>query len=141
MKVKFSVLGEPQGKGRPRFNKLPNGHVNTSTPEKTVLYENLIITEYRRQCKNAKFGDKDCIYIRIIAYYGIPANTSKKKRWEMENGLIRPTKKPDVDNLAKVVCDALNNVAYHDDKQIVDAQVSKYYSDQPRIEVILQNAI
>lgn len=141
MKIKFSVLGEPQGKGRPRFNRLPNGFVSTNTPEQTVLYENLIVTEYRRQCGKARFGDKDCIYMRIIAYYAIPASTSQKKRREMESGLIRPTKKPDVDNLTKVVCDALNKIAYRDDAQVVDAQVSKYYSDQPRIEVIMQNAI
>jgi len=78
--------------------------------------------------------------MRIIAYYAIPASTSQKKRREMESGLLRPIKKPDVDNLAKVVCDALNKIAYRDDAQVVDAQVSKYYSDQPRIEVIMQNA-
>lgn len=139
MKVKFSVLGEPQGKGRPRFANI-KGKTITRTPQETVIYENLIVTEYRRQVGTAKFDDEDRIYARVIAYYGIPASASKKKRKDMENSLVRPAKKPDADNILKVVCDALNTIAYKDDAQIVDAQVSKYYSNQPRIEVILQTA-
>lgn len=140
MKIKFSVLGEPQGKGRPRFSRLPNGGVATRTPDETMVYENLVVTEYRRQVGTTKFDDQDRVYVRIIAYYGIPASTSKKKRRDMESGLLRPMKKPDADNILKIVCDALNSIAYRDDAQIVDAQVSKYYSIQPRVEVIMQNA-
>ena len=47
---------------------------------------------------------------RIIAYYEIPKSTSKKKRREMLEHRIRPTKKPDWDNIGKIVCDSLNLV-------------------------------
>lgn len=50
---------------------------------------------------------------------------------------IRPTKKPDFDNIGKVICDALNKIAYRDDSQIVDAQVRKFYSDRPRVVVTI----
>lgn len=53
--------------------------------------------------------------------------------------MIRPTKKPDWDNIGKIVTDALNGVAYHDDAQIVDAQVRKFYSKDPRVEIIIQD--
>ena len=56
----------------------------------------------------------------------------------MVAGDIRPTKKPDFDNVTKAVCDALNGVAYDDDSQIVDAMARKFYSEQPRIEVIIK---
>lgn len=58
----------------------------------------------------------------------------------MLDGEIRPTKKPDNDNIVKVVEDALNDVAYKDDKNIVDCVVQKYYSEQPQIIVEMWNA-
>ena len=50
-------------------------------------------------------------------------------------GKIRPTKKPDFDNIAKIVCDSLNTIAYKDDSQVIDGQVRKFYSEKPRIVV------
>lgn len=140
MKVKLTVLGEPRGKGRPRTVRLPNGHSHTYTPDATVLYENLIVTEYRRQCGTARFPDHEMLDMRIAAYYSIPASASKKKQRQMEDREIRPIKKPDMDNVLKVVADALNSVAYRDDTQIVDCQIRKFYSRQPRIEVTILTA-
>ncbi|MEN6487848.1 MAG: RusA family crossover junction endodeoxyribonuclease [Smithella sp.] len=141
MKIKFTVLGEPQGKGRPIFGgKTKAGTPITRTPDKTVFYENLIITEYRRQVGSAKFEDNTNLDMRITAYYTIPASASKKKQKQMENGEIRPTKKPDMDNIVKVVADSLNSIAYRDDAQIVDCQIRKFYSRQPRIEVTILTA-
>ena len=77
--------------------------------------------------------------MRIIAYMRIPNSTSKKKKNLMRRGMIRPTKKPDIDNIFKVVADALNGVAYPDDKSIVDCQVRKFYSDRPRLMVIVRD--
>ena len=53
----------------------------------------------------------------------------------MEAVEIRPVKKPDADNIIKVVADSLNQVAYHDDAEIVRVSLAKYYGRQPRIEV------
>jgi len=139
MKIKFTVLGEPQGKGRPRFANI-KGKVITRTPEETVIYENLIATEYRRQVGSAKFPDNEIIDLRIMAYFTIPASASKKKQKQMEDGEIRPAKKPDMDNIIKVVADSLNQIAYRDDAQIVDCQLRKYYSRQPRIEISIITA-
>lgn len=139
MKVKFTVYGEPQGKGRPRFSKVAN-HVKTRTPDETILYENLIQTEFRRQCGNVRFSDEDQLDMRILAFYQIPSSVSKKKTRQMLDRVIRPTKKPDWDNIGKVVADSLNQVAYRDDAQVVDSKVRKFYSDQPRIEVTIQVA-
>ncbi|CZR99694.1 Endodeoxyribonuclease RusA [Clostridioides difficile] len=54
-------------------------------------------------------------------------------------GLIRPSKKPDLDNIIKSVADSLNGIAYKDDSQIVEVVSKKYYSDKPRVEVILED--
>ena len=110
--VAFTVPGEPTGKARPRVVR---GHA--FTPEKTVLYENLIKTEYERQCGRAIFEGP--VGVTVIAYYSIPKSDSRKKRDLKINGALRPMKKPDADNVLKCICDALNGVAFVDDAQVV----------------------
>lgn len=134
MQIKFTVLGEPQSKGRPKFSR-QGKFVKTYTPDKTVLYENLVKTEYLRQCSGQRFVDKEPLEMRIKAYYAIPASASKKRQQAMEAGEIRPVKRPDADNIIKVVADSLNQLAYHDDAELVRVSLAKYYSRQPRIEV------
>lgn len=140
MKVSFYIPGEPKGKGRPQFSKVGK-FVKARTPDDTVIYENLVKMEYQKQCGNAKFEDDDMLEMRIYAYYSIPKSVSKKKREQMLSGAIRPTKKPDMDNVVKVIADSLNNLCYHDDTQIVDAFVRKYYSDRPRVSVVIQDSL
>ena len=53
---------------------------------------------------------------------------------------IKPTKKPDADNIAKAVCDALNGIACKDDSQVVDLTVRKHYSKFPRVQVFISEA-
>jgi Holliday junction resolvase RusA-like endonuclease len=132
-------MGEPKGKGRPRFSVYA-GHVHTRTPEDTVVYENLIRTEYKYQCGQFKFTDDIPLELRVYVFKSIPKSISQKKRQLMIDGEIRPTTKPDFDNITKAVCDALNGVAYHDDSQIVDSMTRKFYAEQPRIEIIIKQA-
>ncbi len=132
--VRFTVLGEPKGKGRPRFSTQTG---RAFTPKQTVNYETLVHTEYVVQCKGFRFPDDAMLDMRILAYYSVPRSASKKGRALMLEGKIRPTKKPDMDNVMKVVADSLNQVAYRDDTQIVDAQCRKFYSEKPRIEVTI----
>ena len=134
MRTQVCIYGEPQGKGRPRFSTVC-GHVKTRTPDQTVIYENLVKTEYRNQ-SGVRFPDDAMLDVRVMAYY-IPKSISKKKRQAMLDHKVRPTKKPDFDNIGKVICDSLNGIAYRDDAQIVDAQVRKFYSDTPRVVVII----
>ena len=135
MTVQFNIPGEPQGKGRPRFSCV-GGRVRTYTPEKTATYEELVKKEYKRQC-NQHFSDRRLI-MRVWAFYSIPKNTSKKKRADMLEGKIRPSKKPDLDNVLKVIADSLNKVAYDDDKQIVEAYITKFYDAEPHVCVMIE---
>ena len=54
---------------------------------------------------------------------------------EAEAGLILPAVKPDADNLAKAICDAINGVVWKDDVQVVDLTLKKRYSMQPGVAV------
>ena len=136
--VAFTVPGEPQGKGRPRFARAGN-YVRTYTPEKTASYENLVKLEYERQCGGFRFKDDEPIFMFVRAFLSVPKSTSKKKRELMLNGLLVPIKKPDYDNIEKIISDSLNEIAYKDDAQICDALLQKRYSEIPRVEVELHS--
>lgn len=128
----FVILGEPCGKGRPRFSTKTG---RTYTPQKTQNYENLVKMQYALDFGADRFPDKAMLDMSIMAYYGIPKSASKKKQEEMRLGIVRPTKKPDMDNVVKIIADSLNGVAYHDDTQIVDCLCRKFYSESPRVIV------
>lgn len=134
MKIQFVVGGEPKGKERPRF--CHNGQIYT--PKQTTTYEQQIIFDYYKQCGNVKFSEYSQLELSVRAYYKIPKSTSKKRKTAMLSEEIRPTKKPDGDNILKAVADALNGVCYKDDKNIVKMSIEKFYSDVPRIEVVVQ---
>lgn len=133
MAVLFSVPGEPGHKGRPRFTRY--GH--TYTDKKTVEFENLVRVAFAQHVPGHQPYEGQC-RVEIDAYFPIPISTSKKRKALMMDGLIRPTKRPDCDNIAKAVLDALNSVAYNDDKQIIEMLVRKWYSDVPRTIVMIE---
>jgi Holliday junction resolvase RusA-like endonuclease len=135
MKLSFVIPGEPQGKGRPRFTAR-NGFPRAITPEKTASYESLIKAMYWQEYGNLKL-ETGPVSMVIRAYYGIPPSASKRRKAAMIAGEIRPCKKPDVDNVVKVVADSLNGVAYRDDTQIVWLHCEKWYSEKPRVEVVI----
>ncbi|MCC0707369.1 RusA family crossover junction endodeoxyribonuclease [Clostridioides sp. ES-S-0190-01] len=135
MKVFLVIDGEPVGKERPRMNTYAK---RTYTPNKTRDYEDLIKWLYQSKVKHCFDG---YIKMTLRCYYSIAKSNSKKVKEQKRNNVLRPSKKPDIDNVIKVVADSLNEIAYKDDTQIVEVVASKYYSDKPRIEVVLEDAI
>lgn len=132
MRIDFTIPGKPGVKGRPKFMR--NGH--TYTDDKTTAYENLVKLAYM-QAGGAKFEGP--VIMHIDAYFPIPKRASKKLAQEMRDGVIPYTSRPDVDNIAKIVQDALNGIAYNDDGQICNERIIKLYSDVPRVEVCLMD--
>lgn len=132
----FTVYGEPQGKARARTVR-SGGKVHSFTPQKTADYEELVRRAWLASGETGYFN-KTPIAVKILAYFQIPKSVSKKKREEMLDDFERPTKKPDADNIAKIICDGLNGIAYGDDAQVVDLEVTKYWCDgDARVEVTL----
>lgn len=72
------------------------------------------------------------IELTIVFYLPIPKSTSGVKRKQMLNHVILPTVKPDEDNLAYIVTNALKKLVYHDDSQIVSKHVYKLYGTEPK---------
>lgn len=135
----FEIMGMPQGKARARTFYNPKlGKHQSMTPEKTVLYENLIKTSFLAAEHKQTFFDKEPVEMYITAMFPIPKSTTKKDRERIKNKELFPMKKPDADNIAKVICDALNGVAYHDDTQVVRLEVRKVFTEgEPKVIVAM----
>lgn len=127
--IKFIVPGKPQGKARPRFNTYTG---RTYTPSKTGAYEKLIALCFKQAGGKKLSG---AIEIKIDCFYQIAKSHTKATKALMEKGEIQATIKPDLDNIAKAVLDALNGLAFDDDKQVVRLEISKRYDHEARVEV------
>lgn len=134
MEYEFEVPGKITGKGRPRVN---TSTAIAYTPARTKEYEELIkqyfIIKYR-----AIKPLEGRLSVTIKAHFSIPKNTSKLKTEEMLNNTISPVKKPDIDNIAKIVLDALNKLAFKDDNQITKLNVEKMYSEEEKISIKIE---
>jgi len=130
----FSIIGKPFGKQRART--LKSGH--SYNPPETVHYENLVKLSYQQQVDD-KTMFPGALEVSITAFFPIPESYSNKKKEACRTNQIRPTTKPDCDNIAKIVCDALNKIAYNDDSQIVEIKIRKFYSDVPQVDVFMQD--
>lgn len=120
----FIVDGKPQGKQRPRFSRISK---TVYTPTKTAKYEKQIAKAYT-DLGGKCIPDSCYVSVTVHAFFPVPKSYSKKKREDCLKRGLRPDKKPDMDNILKVVLDALNEVAYEDDKQVVELIGRKYYT-------------
>jgi Holliday junction resolvase RusA-like endonuclease len=131
--LKFTVPGQPQGKGRARVTR---GGKHTYTPPKTKEYQSLVETMAWNAAK--EYWCEEPLKATIECYYQIPKSMPKYKRKLVEDGKLYPMVKPDLDNVAKAILDALNSIIYKDDKQVVELIVTKHYSDTPRVDVTIE---
>ena len=129
---RFVIEGKIKGKGRPRFSHYGK-YVKAYTPADTASYENLIKLQFRVSCGD--WYSEQPLKMKIKAIHGIVKSVSKKDRAKMLSDEIKPTKKPDADNIVKIICDALNGVAYKDDTQVVELEMSKVYGEQEKVIV------
>lgn len=149
--LSFTIIGDPQGKARPRFSRAGKG-VRTYTPTATQKYEELVryCAVSARQKEKVKPISAD-MSISIKAYFKVPTSYSKKRKHNCLAGVERPSKKPDSDNIAKIVLDGLNpkmkrsktlhkmvclqQGLYQDDKQVVSLSVEKWYAEEPKVVI------
>lgn len=131
----FEVPGKITGKARPRVNTITG---RAYTPENTKDYE-MLIKQYFK-VKYPRYETLEGrIKVKIIAYFAIPKSTSKNQREKMLKNDISPTKKPDIDNIIKIILDALNKMAFKDDSQITKLDIEKVYSEEEKIYVKIEN--
>lgn len=133
--ISFIVPGEPQGKGRAKVVKIA-GFTRMATPPKTVAYEGLAAMAAQAAMGSAPPFEGACV-ITVEAIYAMPKSMSLKRQAQALAGDIRPTKKPDADNVLKAICDGINGVVWRDDVQAVDCRVIKRYGKTPHVRVIV----
>lgn len=141
--VELNILGDPMGKQRPRYSSY-GGFVRTYTPQKTINYESLIAYAYNQKYGKLMFDKNIPIKATITAYFGLSKTDYGKKglnksgKEKMEIGYAM--KKPDIDNIVKVVLDALNSICFVDDNQISCVVSNKLYTlETPRVEIKLES--
>jgi Holliday junction resolvase RusA-like endonuclease len=131
-RIFFTVPGEPRGWARARTQ---GARFFTDTKTRS---EKQAVAAWAMEA-GARIIDGP-VSVTLTAYLRIPKSATKKARAAMLAGAERPTKKPDGDNLAKLALDALNGVCWHDDVQVVDLTVRKFWSDEPRLVVEISPA-
>jgi Holliday junction resolvase RusA-like endonuclease len=131
--VNFTVDGTPHGKGRPRFRRFGN-FVQTYTDSKTKSYETLV-KEAAKQAMGSSEPLEGPVRLDLIIRLPVPKSYSKKRSMDCLMSREWPTKKPDWDNVAKSVADAMNDIVFLDDTQIVIARVVKTYSEEAGVDV------
>ena len=132
--IKFTVYGEPVAQGRPKA-AVVKGRAMVYDPKKS--------RDFKRDVKAVAQGHvpekliDGPIELTIKIFRPIPKSLSKKKKEQALAGDLLPTKKPDLKNYVAGIEDALENVLYANDSQIVryGPDTGKYYGDPPRIEV------
>ncbi|WP_144231762.1 RusA family crossover junction endodeoxyribonuclease [Lactobacillus gasseri] len=148
MRVNFTIEGAPVGKARPRVTRTV-----TYTPAKTARYEDLVRYTAINSFKGI-FDKDEPLDVKIMAYFEVPKSYSKKRKALCLSNQELPTKKPDADNIGKIIMDGMNpkmkrnkvvhkmmqlvRGIYHDDKQVTSLLVKKRYSEYPRVEVTVE---
>lgn len=130
----LTVPGPPIGKGRPRFTK--TGRVFTDA--KTIAAEGAVKRAWLA-AGEPRFFDAP-LAVEILLLVPRPKSHLRKNARLSAAGLREPhcMRKPDLDNVAKLVLDALNGLAYRDDAQVVQLHISRRWSEVPEGATAIQ---
>jgi len=131
----FFTVPQVSGKGRPRFAR-QGTFVKTYTDAKTLTYEKSIQT-YAKQAMGSTSPLIGAVAAYLYIGIPIPPSYSKTRQKACIEGLERPTKKPDIDNIVKAILDGMNGIVYLDDKQVVDLHLTKVYSSKEGIDIMV----
>lgn len=140
-RVTLTIPGEPVGWGRPtpvaRLNAAGEPFVMMVTQEQTRVAKAAVRAAFQRKYPDHRPWTGP-VLLRFTAVFAIPKSFNKALRQAAERGLLYATKKPDKDNIEKLIKDALNGVVYADDQQVMGGGV-KRYGTVPRVEISFES--
>lgn len=132
--INLRIDGPPVAKGRPRMTRSGHAYTPAKTREAEGYLRHAIVSQAgmpRHEC---------ALSVEVRCLMAIPASWSGVKRGTAITGAIKPTGRPDLDNLAKAVLDAANGILWADDAQIVEMRLVKAYDERPGIRLIVSAA-
>jgi Holliday junction resolvase RusA-like endonuclease len=131
--IRIEIPGELRGKGRPRFDRRSGRAYTDAKTESMEAWVKLCAVQVHRGPPM-----EGALGIDVEIGVGIPASWSRRKRADALAGALLPTGKPDIDNAAKLVCDALNKLVWKDDSQIVEAHITRRYAEAPQTVITVR---
>jgi Holliday junction resolvase RusA-like endonuclease len=135
--ITITLLGEPVAFARMRLSRM-NAHFVPPLQRNAAAALKIAAGDAMRQAGAAMFDEP--LALDLLAEFHIPFTWSKKKHAAAIIGIVRPGKRPDIDNIYKLAADALSGIVYRDDALIVDVRCRKLYGVQPKLVVTVQPA-
>lgn len=132
----ITIPGTPVGKGRARATLGGRMYTPAKTANTEAFVKLCAVQSLPQEWQIAV----EPLFVAVEAVCDVPASWSKKKRETALSGVSRPTGKPDLDNIAKLYCDALNGIVWKDDSQIVNMQLTKRYGPEPKTIITVRQA-
>ena len=123
----FEIPGEMRGKQRAKVTTR-GGFGRAYTPQQTVNAEAWVKACAVQAGVQVLEGP---LSLSLTVFKGVPESWSKKRRAAALANIERPTGKPDLDNIAKLIADSLNGIAWKDDSQVVTMTLEKFYGERP----------
>jgi Holliday junction resolvase RusA-like endonuclease len=130
--IKIEIPGSVTAKARPRATRTGTIY----TPARTASYE-AVVRDLAARAMDGRAPFDVPLDVAITVYRPIPASWSRRRQAAALAGDLHPGSRPDLDNLAKAICDGLNGIAYRDDALICGLSLRKRYGDRERAEVTI----
>ena len=129
----FTVYAKAVGKARPRVTTR-FGYAHAYTPAKTKEFETVIKWSAKRaMCQRPPVASGRAVFVQITVSLVPPLSWSRKRRSDVFGAFC--SKKPDTDNVAKAILDAMNGIVYEDDAQVAGLIVQKFYTEKDEINI------
>lgn len=137
------IPGEPESLARPRAYRCANGirMYDPSKEHKWQIKQLMMhaLTNYQSgdSSKSVEHFSSGGYDVSIRLYCSAPKSISKREKNKLSWGLLDKTTKIDIDNGAKLLFDAGNEILWGDDAQIVSLYIKKYFCNDgnPRTEM------
>ena len=110
----------------------------TYTPDKIKEYEKLVRERFLEETQNSRFAEDALLEIHITVLAKMPKGATPEEQARMFNGRANNAKTPDLNKITKIVCEALEGVAYKDTVQITKVSAIKAWSVYPSVWVTIE---
>jgi len=129
----FKILGPPSPQKQTRFFRVGArvGCYDPSSKDKEYI-------QWQIKPFAPESPIKGPVELTMAFFLPIPKATKSATRRQMINRVLLPNKRPDEDNLAYIVTNAMKGIVYEDDSQVCAKHVYKVYGEEPKTVVIVR---